>query len=362
MTNETNNFAATGTPATEPEKAQTGGSRIFRTLVTLAVLAALLGAGGYYAWQRYFVGPAGDRGVTIEVLEKSLEGQKQEIEALNTRLVALGSDNEALRRELSRGTDDADALNRRLREVERSLSALRGISESSRNTLLVAEARYFLELAGNRLSLEADPESARAALEAAARRLTATDDPSFNAVLAVIQEDIEALGQVTVPDIDNISRRLSQLAPQVGDLAVRSNVPDHDGAARASLEEESGIDRAITAVGSAFKDMFRVRRTDEDILPLLAPKEEYFLRQNLLLKLESARLAALRRDAENYSGSLATATQWLDTYFDDADSNVTEMRYELESLASEDLATDLPDISGSLALLRRIAFAGNEDL
>jgi uncharacterized protein HemX len=85
---------------------------------------------------------------------------------------------------------------------------------------------------------------------------------------------------------------------------------------------------------------------------LLAPREVYFARQNLKLRLLSARLNLLSRDESNYKADLAAATDILNRYFDGRQRATVSVRDSLRQLAASPIAISLPDINASLAEMR----------
>ena len=88
-------------------------------------------------------------------------------------------------------------------------------------------------------------------------------------------------------------------------------------------------------------------------MPLIAPDQVYFLRTNLALQLQSARLALLRGEKAVFEQSLDDAAAWLRQYFD---SNSTQVASALETIGEiRDglFAVAPPDISESLRLLRQ---------
>ena len=114
------------------------------------------------------------------------------------------------------------------------------------------------------------------------------------------------------------------------------------------------------AVWQELKGLVRVRQTNEQIKPLLAPVSQQFLIQNLKLQLQSARLAVQQDEAVIYQQSLQTASDWIKLYFD-TDSAVTKSMLEaLAELARVQLAPELPDVSGSLLTLRKLRDSQSE--
>ena len=74
--------------------------------------------------------------------------------------------------------------------------------------------------------------------------------------------------------------------------------------------------RFATEALQDLRDLLRIRVAETREVPLLAPEQSYFLRENLRLKLLSARLALLARDESAFRADLRTAAEWLDQYFD----------------------------------------------
>ena len=73
-----------------------------------------------------------------------------------------------------------------------------------------AEARYLLEIANRRLTLDHDWGSALAALQAADERLQSLKDPSLNPTRRALASEIQALRNVVQPDLPGITARLCE--------------------------------------------------------------------------------------------------------------------------------------------------------
>ncbi len=92
-------------------------------------------------------------------------------------------------------------------------------------------------------------------------------------------------------------------------------------------------------------------RGDEEITPILMPKERFFLFRNLELQFEMARLSAIQKDQANFEQSLDTAATWIRRYFDTSNAEIGNILAAIDSMKSARLAPPLPDISVSLNLL-----------
>jgi uroporphyrin-3 C-methyltransferase len=105
-------------------------------------------------------------------------------------------------------------------------------------------------------------------------------------------------------------------------------------------------------VWSDLKQLVRVQRIDRSDVPLLTPAQTFFLRENLKLRLLTARMALLTRDQATFRNDLKAAREWLARYFDARDKSVAAAASLIASLQSADINIELPDISATLEALR----------
>ncbi|MGD2141685.1 MAG: uroporphyrinogen-III C-methyltransferase, partial [Burkholderiales bacterium] len=99
--------------------------------------------------------------------------------------------------------------------------------------------------------------------------------------------------------------------------------------------------------------LVRIERVDASEPPLLAPDQAFFLRENLKLRLLSARLALLARDQEEYKADLQASIAMLNRYFDTDATTVSSSIDLLNSLAESNIVIELPDVSASLEAVRK---------
>jgi len=101
------------------------------------------------------------------------------------------------------------------------------------------------------------------------------------------------------------------------------------------------------------KRLVRIRVMDQPDAALLSPKQAYFLRQNLQLRLLGARQALLARDPVRLRSDLQTARSWINRYYD---LHAAATRAALASLKEIEAAggdVKLPNINDSLAAFAR---------
>ena len=328
--------SATDAPQTagaEPVNAPPpAASRAGIVIGVLALLLALAGLGG--AWQLW---------QQQQDLAGRMDGMTSDTAArfgeLSDHLATLRSQDEALRQQIA-------AVASEQKNVADALSELLRRSAHLQKQWLVAEARYLIRLAGQRLSLTRDVRTAITALRAADRRLREVGDPAILPVRKALAGDIDALEQVPMPDVTGLALKLGALIADVDRLPLIRK-PGED---QAETDADTPADGKPVedwrdlpaAMWSDLKKLVIIRQHEGGVKPLLSPDQHFFLVQNLKLQLEQARLALLQGNRELWRESLDTARQWLETWFDKDDATTRHLLDSLQQLAAIDIAPELP--------------------
>lgn len=300
----------------------------------------------------------------LDALTRNVNAGEESVRRLEQRLNELTNSNEAiansmqdlqqqLGRRLKRQMEVFESLPGRMSNIENSMSSIQGISTGVRDSWLLAEAEYYMQIANAQLQLAGNPNLARLALLQADDRIRQLANPALTNVRRALSNELRALELINRPDIEGVTLTLASLADVVQSLPLRQQieVPAKDGP---EIEGElSGIDRAMASLKSTVGDVVSVRRTDESVKPLIAPESAYFLRANVSLQLQVARLALLRGERAAFQQSLDDADAWLGEYYDADSTQVQSARQTIAETRDGlfDIAT--PDISDSLRLLRQ---------
>ncbi len=275
----------------------------------------------------------------IEQLRKEV---KPELEQLNTRTKEL---EQRLTRQKKKQQAVNDAFNNLLK-TRRHL----------RNDWLLAEADYLLRLASHRLLLARDTGSALAAIQAADERLRETMDPGVTPVRTMLARDISRLKAVPEPDITGLSARISALTHEIDRLSLLSAYTDSTAPGASTSDTNKtrvkNWKQLPEAIWGDIKKLLVIRERHGRVIPLLSPKQHFFLIQNLKLKLEQARLALLNAEPEIYRERLQSAIAWIHDFFKQDDPATQAVLVQLKQLASKNIKPVLPDISASYRALR----------
>jgi uroporphyrin-3 C-methyltransferase len=354
-------------PRSEPPRQGRGSGGFLGWLAFVLALAALTGS-AYLVIENWRAGSsaqendavlAGLRG-TIDATRDSLENLEQRLDSLAAKDVASVAELQSLERRFNERSRKLESLPGRVVNLEGSIASLQGISAGARTTWLLAEAEYYMQIANAQLQLAGNPHLASLALSFADERLLQLADPALTEVRRTLANELQAIEVMEKPDIEGVTLTLASLAGVVDSLPLRQEVDVAEGDADEVDPELSGLDRALASLKRAIGDVVSVRRTDEAAAPLTAPDAVYFLRANLALQLQAARLALLRGEKEMFEQSLDDAVSWLNRYYD-ADSAPVQGAVETISEIRNGLfSVSPPDISESLRLLRQhVTLAGS---
>jgi uroporphyrin-3 C-methyltransferase len=319
--------------------------RRWLTGVLLVVLVVAIAAIGIDAYNR-------DRQLRTEVARRLAE-EDAELKATRT---AVESAQDNLR--------DAEAkialLESRLAESQTQQAALEALYRElapSRDEWALTEVEQVLLLASQQLQLAGNVSAALAALQLADAKLQRLDRPQFVPLRRALARDMDLLKAVPFVDVQGLSLRLDQAISVVDTLPLA--LEEHLPAPIQDVvtKDESGWRRFLHDAWQDLRQLVRIENLDRPEAPLLTPSEQFFLRENLKLRLLSARFDLLFRDQANFRADLAAADSWLKKYFDTRSKPVQSLQVLLKEVRATDMTTELPGLAGSLDAVRVLQLA-----
>ena len=328
-------------------------------LALLVALIAVAGA-GYLVSQSWLAQQDTATDDAIARLQSRLAAAEEardelalQIATLDTLDQSSSAEIDALRQELDERVGSLSSLPARMSTLESSMASLAGISQSSRDAWLIAEAEYYMQIANAQLQLANNPELAALALRMADERVVQMGNPALLDVRRAISDELASLDVMEKPDIEGATMTLASLAQVVESLPLVSGTDRDQAAATADDEEQSGLNRAWSSMKAAMSGLVRVTPPDQAKMALVSPDAESFLRNNLALQLQSARLALLRGEQAVFEQSLDDTSAILSEYFDAGSAQVQSAQETLVEIRGSIATSAAPDISGSLQLLRQ---------
>ncbi len=324
-------------------------------IVVSVILFALLLAGAWY-WHQYRYAP------TLATLTEDVAGAgasqtslAAELDATRTGIDSVGAEAAGALAEVEALGAKVDSAVQGQADLRRSVSALYEKETQTSVDWVLAEAEYLVLAATQRLALERDIDTAIAALGAADQRLRSAEHPDLIPIRDQLIKDITALEGVNRADVEGLALYLAKTIDQVDDLPTKPIAEEVAPFATVRDGEYAAADwrRLGYAIWSDLVDLVEVKDADLPDSVLFDPELRYFLRQNLKLELASARLAVLRRDRANLEASVGLIKRLFAAYYDENDAGVKSITARLDEAMTLELKPQLPNISGSLDVIRR---------
>ncbi len=268
-----------------------------------------------------------------------------------TRLLARNADDAM--RQVSEKVARIESQMATSQQQQQALETLYKDLAQGRDQWALAEIEQVLLTAAQQLQLAGNLKAAIIALEGADTRLQRLNKPQFTALRRAIAADLAKLR--ALPSLDQVgtSARIEALVARHADWPLAS-AQGLEVAPAASAAPAAGLRQELW---TELKRIVQIRRIEGNEAILLPPSQAYFLRENLRLRLLSARLALMGQDQAGYQADLHAAANLLTRYFNTRDAGVVAARKEIQRLARLQIATKLPGIEASLAALD--AYKGN---
>jgi uroporphyrin-3 C-methyltransferase len=233
----------------------------------------------------------------------------------------------------------ADRMGRLEGQVDRLL-------EVDRRAWLGQEAIFLIRLAAQRLLIARDVAAAINLLTQADALLRDTGEPKLEGVRADVARDRAALAALPKVDQVGLYARLSGLIDQADQLQLAYDIPIVN-------EEVEPVpsdwwDRATAGWRAALvslSDHLVVRRRSDEIAQLMTPEWASLARQNMRMLLEQAQIAMLSANQSLFETALQRAARFAELFTDQDPDRVASMMADIEAMAGENIAPNLPDLA-----------------
>ena len=313
------------------------------------------------------------KGLEQELVRRQADSQSQAAEA---RVVAKAA------QELARETAAKSALlEARVAEASMQRSQIEELLQSvsrSRDENVVADVEAAVRVALQQSALTGSAEPLVATLKQADERLARYNQPRLERVRRAVNRDLDRVKALGLIDISSLTVRLDEAVRLVDELpllAVAETRGKAAAAARptpagASAPAPSGAGSANTGwqgralqwwqdsgsrVGNEIRSLVRVTRIDHPEAMLIAPEQQFFVRENLKLRLLNARLALLSRQFEIAQSDIRDAQTALERYFDRGSKRVAAIIDLLRQVSAQARQTGVPRPDETLAALATAA-------
>ncbi|ACD15489.1 fused uroporphyrinogen-III synthase HemD/membrane protein HemX [Paraburkholderia phytofirmans] len=242
----------------------------------------------------------------------------------------------------------------------------------NRDDWTLAEVGQMLSAASQQLQLTGNTQLALFALQSADTRLAASDSPQAVAVRKAIAQDIDKLKAAPSTDLTGMAIKLDNAIDQVDNLPLSGEAPIAHATPQAATWADTAKVAAATGeprwkvwwrevstgIGQQLTSLVQVRRIDNADAMLVTPDQGYFVRENLKLRLLSARLALLSRNETTLKSDLQAAQNALTRYFDNSSKKTQTVTDLVKQVEAGSAAVELPNLNTSLQAVNQYRSRG----
>ncbi|MCC6869634.1 MAG: uroporphyrinogen-III C-methyltransferase [Burkholderiales bacterium] len=335
--------AGAGAPASSELQAPFSrpASRGWFALLALFLIAGLLGG---WLWLRN-----AQRDLSLEVGKRLADADAAAAQAR-------AQDSE-MRNDLRETRAKLALLEARLEESQSQQASLETLYRElapSRDEVALNEVEQVLLLASQQLAIAGNIQAALAALQLAEAKLSRMDQPQFVPLRRSLARDIDRLKAVPFVDVAGMSLKLDQAMAGIDALPLARDERLPAEAPAPPPADESAWRRALRETWSELRSLVRVEVADRAAAPLVPPPQQYFLRENLRLRLLAARVALLSHDVQGFKTDVTAANAWVKKYFDTRTKPVQALTATFTQLAATPMPADVPDIAATITALRTL--------
>jgi uroporphyrin-3 C-methyltransferase len=330
-------------PAVKAAPAATGSSSNALTIITLILVMV---AFGLMAW---FWIHSNSRIIEIE---RSLSVKLNEYQGLNQQGMAIAKQSD----------ERSEKMYAKTLLIEEKLTASQSQQEvlqnlyhqlaSNHEAAVLTEVEQLVAMASQQLRLNGNVKSALLALQSADEPLAKLNTAQATQLSEVLGNDINTLREF--PQVDRLEataqlEKLAQLCEHLPLISERQ--PTEVQPVKVAAVQDEAVAKAKNfgaKIWDKFKGFVSIDRIDNPEPPLLSPDHRFYLRENLKLRLLTARIALMQRDAVSYQADLKSANDWLLQYYDTNHPNGEKAIALIEQLSEHQVALEIPEVTASI--------------
>ncbi len=253
---------------------------------------------------------------------------------------------------------------------------------------MVQDLGSALRFAVQQAQLMGNPQPLIAALQVGIERIEAAANPRLAGVRDAMKNDLDVMQTETNTDVSLVVRDLARLTRDVNKIAMRDTAPPTDRTVTSDADTSAApspaiglatdpasttvapslLDQAVTSVSTVWhslsqafvaqaSQLVRVRAVAPTDELMLSPENAWVLRENLKLRLLSARLAVLSGQKQTALADISAVLQGIALYADPAAPSVVGLVGDLQQLQTTIAALHVPIPQSTLAALASAASA-----
>ncbi|MEO9943875.1 uroporphyrinogen-III C-methyltransferase [Paraglaciecola sp.] len=327
----------------------------FVTLINLLILIAIIGA-GYWAWLQWQT-QSKQQNNALTAQQDLLTTQEQSVNQTlseNQKLkTELQQQNQGLQASVNSLVQQLQLTDSQTQSNQRQLTEISGRRPAD---WLLAEADYLVRMAGRKLWLEHDVNTAIMMLQSADSRIQDLDDPSLLPVREYLAADIQSLQQINQVSTSSIALALGAMLKQVDNLPLVFFERPKEAAAEQAVTDSVDDWRSnfMRNVKEVTKDFFSFKKVTTDIKPFMSEQQRWLLKEQLSFALMQAQIAVLQENQTLYQQALQQGFALLIEHFDTEQDIVVQFTESLSNLQQTDFSREYPSQLEAAPLLQDV--------
>ncbi|WP_043174465.1 fused uroporphyrinogen-III synthase HemD/membrane protein HemX, partial [Burkholderia ambifaria] len=352
--------AASAPPSSPPYLAQSPARRGSSAALWFVVVVLGCAAGvGAYALNRKV-----DRlDATFVARQKVLDAQTAETRMKTEQALAGTHQVDTQLAQLDGKLADAQSAQQALQQQYQDLSR-------NRDAWMLEEVDQMLSSASQQLQLTGNTQLALIALQNADARLATSQSAQAVTVRKALAQDIEKLKAAPSADLTGLAIKLDDAIAKIDALPLSGEAIVPHAAPKAAPADAASSVAADTprwkvwwhdfsaGLGEQLKGLVQVRRIDNADAMLASPDQGYFVRENVKLRLLTARLSLLARNDTAMKADLHAAQASLGKYFDQASKDTQTVQDLLRQVDGASLTVAVPNLNTSLNAVQQFKSRG----
>jgi uroporphyrin-3 C-methyltransferase len=336
-------------PARPVGKAKTGFLWFF-TIINLLLLGAVI-AGAYWGWmlwqnqqQQQTSFFAQQESVLATQLASAAKQQADLANAIAANQLVKEDWQQQSLAEQERLDVLSAAIQQNKQQIASNLSKVSEIAGRRPADWLLAEANYLLNIAGRKLWLEHDVDTAILMLQAADSRLQDMAEPSLLVVREKLASDISTLQQLNPLATTAIALDISGLGKQVDNLPLTffKKPENSNSELELSTDDADWYSNLVNSIDHVLAGFFSVKKITTDIKPFMSEQQQWLVKEQVKFSLLSAQTAALQEQWPVFMDAINNALVLVNTHFDGQSLNVSQFIASLQTLLNSDIETNYP--------------------
>ncbi|MCQ9616197.1 uroporphyrinogen-III C-methyltransferase [Paenalcaligenes niemegkensis] len=257
--------------------------------------------------------------------------------------------------------------------------AFQTLTDAGTEVILLNDIDHLVTIAQQQLLLGGNIANAIVSLETAQARLARANRPTLASLQQTINGDVERLRATSTTDVPSLSRQLDLLSEQLNkapllmpdDTKLRTDAnPTAAPSAPLITRDEPDpadpwwkrtgdtalhwVDRGWAAVRQDLGEFITIRRVDDASALLLSPEQASRFRDNLRLRVSSAKLALMTNQPTVWEAETAAIVNAIEQRFDGQSAATAVALRNASALSQVQIVSQLPNVDNSLSAIEAL--------